>query len=176
MITIYLAGAIRDSAIQEDVEWRERIITLIEREYPDSVKVLNPLANKIYNQTTKMWTVGGIPTQARGIVAQDLWSVKRADIVIANFSSLSTGYPSIGTVMEVGAAAAFGRKLIYSIIEPGFRGSDNPGVFKLHPFLEQLSTEVFDSVSALEAFLESHLGMLTGTRPRFGGIDEAIRR
>ena len=174
MITIYLAGAIRDDHYEEDVRWREVLIKRIERNYGMDVRILNPLGNKTFNPATHEWKVGGIRTQSRGIVSQDLWSVAHSDIVIANFTSLSQGYPSIGTLMEVGAAAANPRQtIIYSIMEPKTQdqiGNANKGVFKMHPFLEQVSAEIFPGVEELWAFLSTHLGMLTGTRPGIGGV------
>lgn len=172
MVTLYLAGAIRDGN-KEDIEWRERLIArlaaLPAANTGPFVSILNPLANKTFNPQTKEWRVATTRTNAKGIVGQDLWCVRRADIVVANFTSLMEGYPSIGTVMEVGAAAGIGGKLIYSVIDPNFTGHTNPGVFHLHPFLEQLSTEVFASCQELEDFLVSHLPSLAGANPFFGG-------
>lgn len=172
MITIYLAGAIRDAHLFEDVKWRDYLIKNIERKYGLSVIILNPLANKTFNIETKEWKMGGVPSRAKNIVAQDLWSVRHADVIIANLSAMATGYPSIGTIMEMGAAAAYGGKLIYTILNSN-PGNDNPGVFKLHPFLEQVSTEIFPSVEDCWGFLASHLGMLTGSNASFGGFVNA---
>jgi hypothetical protein len=170
MITLYLAGAIRDAQVSDDVAWREYLIDKIHSHYMLDVGILNPVGNKTFNPTTKKWLVGGIPTQAHGIVQQDLWCVRHADIIIANVTSLASGYPSIGTIMEMGAAVGMGGKLIYTIMDPtGQAGNANPGVFRIHPFLQEVSTEVFESVESLWAFLGTHLGMLTGTKPSFGG-------
>jgi nucleoside 2-deoxyribosyltransferase len=174
MTTIYLAGPIRDSAYEEDVAWREYLIKRIQGKYIMDVKLLNPLGNKTFNPETHIWKVGGLVTQAKGIVAQDLWSVRQADIIIANLTAMNTGYPAIGTVMEMGAAAGIGGKLVYTVLDPGSNpGNENKGVFKLHPFLEQVSTEIFPSVDALWGFLDEHLGMLTGQQPSFGGVSHA---
>jgi nucleoside 2-deoxyribosyltransferase len=174
MTKIYLAGPIRDSAVQEDVSWREYLISNINRKYIMEVQILNPLGNKTFDPETHIWKVGGLVTQAKGIVAQDLWSVRQADIIIANLSAMKTGYPAIGTIMEMGAAAGIGGKLIYTVLDPGSNpGNENKGVFKLHPFLDQISTEIFPSVASLWEFLSHHLGMLTGTSPSFGGLTHA---
>lgn len=171
MVSVYLAGPIRDSALDEDVSWREDLISRITLMYPGKVTILNPLANKTHNPDNHIWKVGGLVTNTKGIVQQDLWSVRQADIIVANLTGMRTGYPAIGTVMEMGAAAGMGGKLIYTVLDPGSNpGNDNKGVFKLHPFLEQVSTEIFPSVEALWEFLASHLGMLTGKNPSFGGI------
>lgn len=174
MTTIYLAGPIRDSAVIEDVAWREYLIKQIQRKYIMETQILNPLGNKTYNPESHIWKVGGLITQAKGIVAQDLWSVRHADIIIANLTAMKTGYPAIGTIMEMGAAAGIGGKLVYTVLDPASNpGNENKGVFKLHPFLEQISTEIFPSVEALWEFLDQHLGMLTGTAPSFGGLTHA---
>lgn len=172
MTKVYLAGPIRDSAVAEDVAWRETLIKRITNKYAFDVHLLNPLGNKTFNPTTHIWKVGGLVTQSKGIVQQDLWCVRQADIIIANLSAMKTGYPAIGTIMEMGAAAGIGGKLIYTVLDSN-PGNENQGVFKLHPFLEQVSTEVFPTLEDLWAFLDQHLGMLTGTSPSFGGLTHA---
>ena len=170
MVTIYLAGAIRDTHA-EDIQWREFLISRIEHKHALNVSILNPVGNKTYNPSTREWKMSGIHAGAKEIFAQDLWCVRRADIIIANFNSFKDGYPSIGTVMEVGAAAGIGGKLVYSILDKDSSfGVENTGNFKLHPFLEQSSSAIFPSVDALVDFLVPHLGMLVGTEPRFGGL------
>lgn len=173
MVTIYLAGAIRDAQLSDDIGWRETLIERIYDKYAGLVSLLNPVGDKTFNPDTHEWKVGGIRTNTKGIVQQDLWSVRQADIVIANLTSMVTGYPSIGTIMEMGAAAGMGGKLIYTILDPNFTGHDNKGMFKLHPFLDAISTEIFDSVDSLWAFLDQHLAMLTGLDPHFGGVVHA---
>lgn len=171
MVTIYLAGAIRDDH-PEDIEWREELITRLDEETDfstySSVRIINPLGNKSYDAKTKVWSVATIPTNPKGIFRQDLWSVSRADIVVANLIALGEGYPNIGTLMEVGAAASL-NKLTYSIIPAGVEGHQN-AMFKLHPFLQEASTEIFPSVKECGDFLVSHLGMLTGAEPNFKGV------
>ena len=184
MLTLYLAGAIRDNH-PEDIEWRERLIDLLASKcvmvreliagkdvtslHP-LVRILNPLANKTFTPLTGAWRTATIPCNSKGIVSQDFWCVRRADIIVANFSSMVQGYPSIGTVMEVGAAVGIGGKLIYSIIDPSFSGHSNLGVFDLHPFLKEVSTEVFPSERECEEFLDSHIAALAGYSSRFGGV------
>ena len=81
MITLYLAGAIRDDH-PEDVHWREDLIT---RLTPiQGVSILNPVGNKTYDPSNGEWQVAGTPVTGHGIVTQDLWCVQRADIIVAN--------------------------------------------------------------------------------------------
>lgn len=162
--TIYCAGAIRDGH-PEDIAWREEMIDSLHT----LATILNPLGGKTHHPVTKEWRMSGIPSTTRAIVAHDLWMVDRADIVVANLKSLSEGYPSIGTLMELGRATKTGA-LIYLISEPGYAGHQNPGMFKLHPFLDALPAATFPSVDECVAFLESHLLVLSGQCPEFGGV------
>ena len=170
MLTLYLAGAIRD-AHPEDIAWREYLIGKVQHKHALDTRILNPVGDKTRNVATGEWKMGGIFAGAHDIVSQDLWCVRQADIIIANFSSFVDNYPSIGTVMEVGAAAGMGGKLIYSILDQNKTfGMENKTNFKLHPFLTEVSSSIFDSVDAFTDFFMQHLDMLTGQNPRFGGI------
>jgi nucleoside 2-deoxyribosyltransferase len=161
---IYLAGAIRDNR-PDDIEWRERVI----KELGGLATFLNPLGGKVYDPGNGMWTMGGIPSTAERIWKHDCWCVDHADIVLANLTALSEGYPNIGTLVEFGRATAKGA-LIYSIIDRDYTGHDKLKLYKLHPFLAQPSAVVFDSVGDAIAFLAKHLQMLSGENPHFGGV------
>ena len=156
--TIYLAGAIRDNR-PEDIAWRERFIESLD----GYASFLNPLAGK-WRDERGVWLMSGRVASAQRIVPQDLWCVRRADIVIANFSSFADNYPSIGTVMEVGAAAAL-NKLIYAIVKPGTGMTSNPKNFTLHPFIAELCADVFENEDAALDFLKDHLRTLNGMSP-----------
>lgn len=175
MLTLYLAGAIRDTH-REDVEWREQLIFALNnlnQDYDDPiVQVLNPLGNKTFNPNNKEWRVGGVLSTPSLIFQQDLWCVRRADIIVAHLGALSDRYPNIGTLMEIGAAVGMGGKLIYTIISPTYQGHDNPGVFRLHPFLAEASSATFGTYEECEEFLVSHLPTLAGVEPNFGGVRE----
>jgi len=161
LITIYLAGAIRDGRL-DDIEWREKAIS----ELAGKAVFLNPLSRKHFDAKNSIWTLAGRKVTAHSIVKYDLNAVKRADVVLANLTSLSEHYPSIGTLIELGAAAS-GGKLIYLILDKNFAGHEN-AVFTLHPFLQELATEIFESVDEAIEFLKRFLPALDGTQPRFG--------
>lgn len=162
--TIYLVGAIRDDR-QEDIEWRERVIAAL----GDQAVFLNPLAGKTFNPETKAWSMtAGVKPDARYIYKQDIWCVDRADVVIANMTSLAEKYPSIGSLMELGRATARGA-LIFTILDAGYTGHENQALYKLHPFIEQSSTATFTSVDDCIEFLSRQLDVLSGAFPRFDG-------
>jgi nucleoside 2-deoxyribosyltransferase len=161
---VYLAGAIRDGRY-EDIDWREQVMQRLD----GRAVFLNPLGGKTYNPTTREWRLSGIASTAPRIVKHDFWCVDRADIVLANVTSLAEGYPSIGTLVELGRASARGA-LVYLVAEPGYRGHENSAMFALHPFLEQIAAAVFDSMDEATDFLEGHLNVLSGADPGFIGV------
>jgi nucleoside 2-deoxyribosyltransferase len=161
MVTIYLAGAIRDGRL-DDIEWREKMISRL----LDDAWILNPLASKHYDPATNKWTLAGRRVTAHSIVKYDFDSVKRADIVVANLLSLSERYPSIGTLIELGAAAAQG-KLIYLIMEKKYTGHEN-AIFTMHPFLQEMAADIFESVDEAIEFLTGYLPAMSGDKPKYG--------
>ena len=163
-LKIYLAGAIRDGH-PEDVEWRERVIDVLN----GKATILNPLAAKTYNTTTKTWNLCGIAPVASVIVPHDFYHVDHSDIVVFNFRALSEGYPNIGTLVEFGRATGVGC-LVYTIVDPAYIGHVSTNTYlTLHPFLERNSAIVFPTVDDCVSFLEQYIDALTGENPHFGG-------
>lgn len=168
-LSMYLAGAIRDGR-EEDLIWREQVI----QAFP-GITILNPVANKRYikTETQQTWIVGGdadFEPSAKFLVRHDFFMVDRADIVLANLSSLAEGYPSIGTMMELGRASGNGG-LIYSIVPPSTPGLANK-IYKVHPFIEDISSQTFASVGDAIDFLAWHHFALDGSNPHYGGWNE----
>lgn len=162
---IYLAGAIRDD-IKADIEWRELMIHSLNTSNRP-VQFLNPLAGKVYDAKTKLWTVHNMSPDAKMIVKHDFWCVDHADIIVFNFQALTQKYPMIGSLIEFGHATAKGC-LLYSIIDPDYTGHDNQAMFKLHPFIEQNSALIFNSVVDCMIFLDGHINVLEGRNPHYG--------
>ncbi len=167
--TVYLAGAMRNSHIKEDVEWREEII--------DSclglAVFLNPLAGKSFNPKTQEWDFCGLNPDANLIVQHDFWCVERADIILFNLKSLSEGYATIGTLTEFGHGTnSSPRKLLWSIIDQSYTGHDHATSFNLHPFLEKNSAIVFHSLDEAYNKVPELLAVMSGKNPHFAGIVE----
>lgn len=171
-MNIYLAGSIRDDN-QMDIDWRHYVIDNV---YVEGLNItwLNPLGGKTYTPLTRKWDMGGIAPVAGVIVPHDFWAVEHSDVILFNFQSLKEGYPTIGTLVEFGHATGLHpRPLLYSLIGSGYKGHDQPGVGNsLHPFLAYNSAAVFDNMDAMVMFLNSHLPVLTGVAPKFGGFRE----
>ena len=161
--SIYLVGAIRDGR-KDDIDWRDNMIDALDRQ----AVFLNPVGGKRFNPETKAWDMSGIPPKAEVIVKHDFWCVDKADIIIANMTSLAEGYPSIGSLIEIGRATARG-SLIYIILDPNYQGHGNLAMFKLHPFLAQNAAATFDTVDSCITFLSRHLNVLNGMDPYYDG-------
>lgn len=164
---IYLAGAIRDDRTY-DIHWRARVI----EELNGLAVFLNPLGGKVFNEVTREWTMSGIPSKVTAIVRHDAWCVDQADMVLADLSALAEKYPNIGTLLEVGRAWK-GGKLIYGILDPGYLGHGNTGMYRLHPFLEDILAAKFDTVDDAITFLRRHLASMSGLNPHFDGLRAA---
>ena len=164
MLTIYLAGAIRDGRLN-DIEWREKVISSL---LDSPAIILNPLGGKHFDAKSGAWTLCGREVTAPSIVKYDFNSVKRADIILANLTSLSERYPSIGTLIELGAAAALG-KLIYLILDNKYAGHEN-SMFTRHPFLQEIAADIFESVDEAIEFLKKYIPVLSGTNARYGNF------
>jgi len=163
MITLYLAGSIRDGH-DEDISWREDMITAVQH-LP--VRVLSPLGGRYFDPTTKLWTLRtGQVDDAKMIVKQDFWYIDQSDVVVFNFLALAQGYPNIGTLVELGRATGT-EALIYTIVATTYQGHENPVMYRLHPFLEQTGAVVMHSVEQCREFLTAHLEVLTGVTPRY---------
>ncbi len=167
---VYLAGAMRNNRIEEDVEWREQIIT----ECEGLAVFLNPLAGKSFNVKTEEWDFCGLVPDANLIVQHDFWCVERADIILFNFKALSQGYANIGTLTEFGHGTnSSPRKLLWSIINQDYTGHDHATLFKLHPFLEKNSAIVFHSFEEALEKVPKLLSVMSGKNPHFAGLTES---
>jgi len=165
LISIYLAGSIRDDFVK-DIEWREHMIKQLKE--CDDVIWSNPLAGKSFNRQTKEWKICGRIPDGQFIVNHDFWHVDHADICIFNFNALADGYPNIGSLIEFGRATAQ-NKLIYSIVPVKYTGHTNIKLFGLHPFIDKNSAIVFDDVDSCVDFLAQYLPVLSGRYPAFAG-------
>ena len=153
MLTIYLAGAIRDNH-QEDIDWRDQMIqALVPYVNVNILQIISPLGGKRFDKKTGAWTLSGVPSHDYHIVSQDFWSVDKCDIIVANFLPLADGYPSIGTLTEWGRSTATS-KLRYVIWPTGMQGHQNGKMYPgPHPFITQNMTEMFPSVADCIKFL-----------------------
>ena len=167
MLSMYLCGAIRDSA-PDDVAWREELIDALEP-YIDMgvLGILNPLGGK--QRVNGVWQIQGQLSDGRHIVSQDYWCVDRSDIIVANLSALAQGYPNIGSLMELGRSTNHSQ-LRYIIIPKSYKGHDNGDMYRLHPFIARSATTIFESTDECITFLQQHVPVLAGINPKFNGV------
>ena len=166
MLKMYLAGAIRDSH-PKDTAWRDEMSTVL-GVYLESgdLRILNPLGGNTIDRVTGDRKMSGIPIRPRNILNQDFWCVDQADIVVFNFEGLAEGHPCIGTITEFGRST-MSPKMRYSIV-PNVKSLQyqHQGMsLKLHPFIEECSSEIFETVEECERFLYQHIPVLAGINP-----------
>lgn len=154
-LSVYLCGAIRDGEMEsaEDAQWR---LQVKERLEAAGLIVLNPMDGQKYHQDRKKWTHYGFPSSSESLVDQDCMLIANSDILIADFFAFETGYPCIGSFMEIvlGRTDVARPKVIYVI-------SENPKILN-HPFIKRFATRLFDDrddcLEYVEAFAATALG------------------
>ena len=171
MLRIYLAGAIRNGN-QGDLDWRNEAVKALKWNFD----VWSPTAGKSY--TEGKWSFLGSPPQSKQIVAQDLWMVDNCDVFLANLTSLSEGYPTIGTLIEFGRATAMG-KAIYAIVSEkpvaGIEGALAGFQVAIHPFILENSAMTFTTVEDALTYLQQYVYVLNGMAPE-NGMEEISER
>lgn len=148
MISIYLAGAIRDG-FDCDFEWRVKA----EERLKDVATIISPLHGKTYNGPKEAaghmfdasaWTHNGFPVTNRSIFDMDKYRIQMVDVLFANMEAFDTGYPMIGTLKECMAAHIWG-KLVFAV-------TTNP-VLLHHPFVQGDVTRFFSSADECTEYL-----------------------
>jgi nucleoside 2-deoxyribosyltransferase len=148
-ITAYLAGAIRGP---EDYIWRKKFV----EEYQDEMLFRIP-SDIVTVDIAKLRKFG---SAAYMTYRTDLDLIDRSDIVVANLLPMAEGYPSTGTMFEIGYSRAKG-KLIFAVADVKT---------KEHPFIAFGIDGVYSSFEELGKFLHQYLGILKGECPMFDQI------
>lgn len=119
--SIYLAGPITGLSFTEATDWR----FYVKQRLPSYIKSLSPMRAKSYLDVLGQCGSDGKIKQTyedyalsseKGINSRDFNDVKRCDLILVNMLGAKT--VSIGTVMEIAWARAFG-KLVVLAMEPG---------------------------------------------------------
>ena len=157
MLTIYLAGAIRDNN-KADEQWRNHMTKACAYLH-DRVRVLNPLAGNVFDKG--IWSVGGKPNTIEYLLHKNLWAVSQADVIIFNFLAMTEGYPCIGTLIEFGYSLS--KPILRFVILPStYTGHDNKAMYKLHPFIQHNASQQFETVPECGKFLKEYLPVMLG--------------
>jgi nucleoside 2-deoxyribosyltransferase len=121
---IYAAGPISGQTFEGSTGWRERLRSLL----PDGVKVASPMRDKGYLKTAGVLE-GDYPehvmSSQKGIMTRDHFDVKNCDLVLANLAGV--GRVSVGTVMELAWAFAYGKPVV-AVMDPKGDPHDHPMV------------------------------------------------
>ncbi len=120
---VYLAGPITGVSFDDSTDWREYVIKAMPRE----IIALSPLRGKTYLAEEKSIAADyvDIPLSCqRGITARDYNDVKRCDLLLVNL--LGAKKVSIGTVMEIAWAKAFGIPIVLIMEKNSLNIHDHP--------------------------------------------------
>lgn len=131
MYTVYLGGPISGLAYDDCTNWRDYFEKCLR---PFGIISLNPLRYMEHLKTEmeiKHTYDKYLTGTAKAIFVQDVFDVRRADLVIANF--LGAKKVSIGTVTELGIAHE-NKKPVITVME-----EDN---IHNHPFVREISTVI----------------------------------
>ena len=110
---VYLAGPITGCSFEGATEWREGVKNKI---HP-KIQTLSPMRGKQFIKERSGYGIGVCMSyedsplaSVKGINTRDFNDVKRADAIFVNFLGAHT--VSIGTVMEIAWARAFGKPVV----------------------------------------------------------------
>lgn len=145
MLKFYLAGAIRG---REDYRWRQ----IVTEKYMGYVKMLSP--SDIGVNADKLRQFDG---SAYMTYRTDLHLIDSSDGVIVNLSSMDEGYPSIGTLIEIGYAIKAGKHILIHCSEK----------LRQHPFIAFGGAGVFTIWNDLFRYLDGLLEVHSGSSPVF---------
>lgn len=117
---IYLAGPIAGLTYGESVDWREKIIYGL----PDHIRTISPMRGMKHLEEltagkplgTESYDMYPMST-GKAINHRDYWDVQRCDVMFVNL--LGATKVSIGTVMEIAWARAFGKPVILVMEDEG---------------------------------------------------------
>lgn len=142
-MSLYLAGPISGLSYYEACNWRIQVREALK----DIYEVIDPMRGKSYlseEQAIQEFYPHTITSGSKAVYTKDRYDVKRCDILLVNLSLMSNGNKSIGTLVEIGMADAWG-KFILIIGKP------------THPFLTENSVQVSSVEEAIE-FLKIQAG------------------
>lgn len=156
---IYLAGAIRDGNTY-DYLWREWATEHLS----PYAEVLNPLNGKRLGED-KVWRAHGmVVSDASYLVPRDMAMIRSADMIVANLLPITSGYPCMGTLMELGMALDRGILVVLA----------GPPEIVAHPFLQRVAYARFDDIYDAMTFAAKDLQVMQGWNSALPGSGSSI--
>lgn len=140
-MSVYLAGYITDSVIDECVAWRKRLREVYDDwkgmgRYP--ICWLDPLNGEDYSEISHEGLKGVLPANA--IVHKDYMCVKNADLIVANMNTFGQTRPPIGTICELAWAFEFHKPIVMITTDKNYIN---------HPFMSYFTSWYVSSVDEL---------------------------
>lgn len=136
MKTVYLAGPISGQSYNEATDWRDLAKDFLEAA---DIEVRTPMRDKLHlsaSEELPRQDASRVLCRAPSIVARDFNDLRAADLVLANL--LDTRRISIGTLVELGYAAALGKPVVVvlSLTDPAYT----------HPFVLETAAAVVETL------------------------------
>ncbi len=116
MLRVYLAGAISGISYEEATGWRNKVQLAFERwrTHKPPVCIIDPMRQKSYlSEESCIASVypGTTTSSSRAIYQRDRFDVQRCDVLLVNLS-VNSGRNSVGTLVEIGMADAWGKLIL----------------------------------------------------------------
>ncbi len=150
IMSVYLAGIMLGGELQKDtVEWRYKVRKHYENWKGKGIYeicFLDPWNGEIEAEIDNEGLTNS-KISGKAIFEGDKLSIRKADIIVANFNQYGSKRPSVGTYFECGIALAFNKPLILIVPEEDYNRWTN------HPFTSQ-AVAIYKSV---DEFLNSKI-------------------
>jgi len=118
---LYECGPIREDC-QDDFLWRDQVSLSLS----DYYQILSPIHGRKYREGTISWQNAEDKILSNDVFHEDTLSIRQSDIILANLKCLGTGYPALGSLIEIGMGIAW-NKLIVVVADIKWKN---------HPFLD----------------------------------------
>jgi len=150
IMSVYLAGIMLGGEMQKPtVDWRYKIRNVYSNWKGQGIYeicFLDPWNGEVDSEIDNEGLTNS-KVSGKTIFEGDKLSIKKADIIVANFNQYGSKRPSVGTYFECGMALALGKPLILIVPEDEYIRWSN------HPFTSQ-AVAIYKSVNE---FLDSKI-------------------
>lgn len=146
MISIYLAGPITGCTEGQANDWRKDFAARLESIHIRGISPLRcePLHGPVYGSTYNDPRFG----TAKAISSKNLMDLRKCDLTLAYFPRAETErWPSIGTILEIGAAHENHKPII--IVSEYIRTTEHPVLNAFGGWMLSTLDEAFDTIHGL---------------------------
>ena len=148
---VYLAGPIAGTLYADVVDWREQAAVYLNFR---NIETLSPMRGKEalagngrVADTFRAYDQLGAFYTSKGIMTRDHTDVKRVDALLVNL--LGATKPSLGTIMELAWAYAYGKPAVVVIEREGNVHDNHPMIHEAIGFRVETLDEGIDAVAVI---------------------------